>query len=116
MTKETKHSHACECFGRTLGIQFNKVPSVVPEVYGKQSEVQKPLSALIAQHNLTQECVEHIRYLRTRIRWTNELEEELIRLHKAGTPPIIGEFGVPLGGSPQVKELVQKLADQYEAL
>jgi hypothetical protein len=34
-----------------------------------------------------------IAYLRTRARWTEELEQELIRLHIAGTPPSMCDFG-----------------------
>lgn len=45
-------------------------------------------------------CACDVRYLRTRSRWTEELEEELIRLHKAGTPPNVMEFGSPYALSP----------------
>ena len=44
--------------------------------------------------DLTEACISDIAYLRTRNRHTSELEEELIRLHRAGTPPNIMEFGV----------------------
>jgi hypothetical protein len=38
-------------------------------------------------------CAGDVWYLRQRSRWTQELENELIRLHKEGTPPNICEFG-----------------------
>lgn len=39
-------------------------------------------------------CMSDVSYLRTRNRWTQELEDELIELHLQGTPPNIYEFGV----------------------
>lgn len=38
-------------------------------------------------------CAMDVWYLRTRSRWTQELESKLIQLHQAGTPPNINEFG-----------------------
>ena len=38
-------------------------------------------------------CASDVYYLRTRSRWTPELEAELIRLHAARTPPNMCEFG-----------------------
>lgn len=49
-----------------------------------------------------------IGYLRTRHRWTPELEAELIRLHNAGTPPNIMEFGV----TEQTQAALMKAAEQ----
>jgi hypothetical protein len=40
------------------------------------------------------QCACDILYLRSRSRWTIELEQKLIALHKAGTPPNVYEFGV----------------------
>lgn len=45
-------------------------------------------------HGYTEECLRDISYLRSRHRHTPELEAELIRLHQAGTPPDVFEFGV----------------------
>lgn len=42
---------------------------------------------------VTESCARAISYLRMRSRWTEELEEELIALHRAGSPPNIFEFG-----------------------
>lgn len=41
----------------------------------------------------SQSCAADVRYLRSRSRWTQELEDELIRLHKEGKPPNMNEFG-----------------------
>lgn len=38
-------------------------------------------------------CAEDVAYLRTRHRHTQQLEDELIALHKAGKPPNMNEFG-----------------------
>ena len=57
------------------------------------------------QMGLTKECVTDMVYLRTRQRWTPELEAELIRLHQAGTPPNMMEFGV-------TEETQQNLLDE----
>jgi hypothetical protein len=38
-------------------------------------------------------CAADVVYLRGRSRWTQELEDELIRLYKEGNPPNINEFG-----------------------
>lgn len=40
------------------------------------------------------ECARHVLYLRTRSRWTEKLEEELINLHKEGKSVNIMDFGV----------------------
>ncbi len=43
--------------------------------------------------NISLACADDVIYLRSRQRHTPELEQELIALHKAGTPPNIFEFG-----------------------
>lgn len=48
---------------------------------------------LAEELNVSPGCAIDILYLRTRSRWTQELEDELIRLHKEGNPPNIMEFG-----------------------
>jgi len=42
---------------------------------------------------VSEECVSDVGYLRSRSRWSEELELELIALHKAGNPPNVNEFG-----------------------
>lgn len=49
---------------------------------------------LAKQLDVSEECASDVWYLRSRHRHTLELEAELIRLHKAGTPPDIFNFGV----------------------
>lgn len=48
---------------------------------------------LIDRCNMSGACISDIVYLRSRKRHTEELEEELIALHAAGTPPDIKVFG-----------------------
>ncbi len=38
-------------------------------------------------------CATDVWYLRSRSRWTQELEDKLISLHKSGNAPNICEFG-----------------------
>ena len=42
---------------------------------------------------VSEECVSDVEYLRSRNRWSEELELELIALHKAGNPPNVNDFG-----------------------
>lgn len=74
------------------------------EVEGKMDEFQEFLdkvaeetinyiSELAQKLNITEACAEDVWYLRTRSRWSQELEDKLIELHKAGTPPNIMGFG-----------------------
>jgi len=51
------------------------------------------INELEKQPGISQACANDVVYLRTRMRHTPELEAELIRLHKAGTPPNVMEFG-----------------------
>lgn len=41
---------------------------------------------------VTSSCALDILYLRNRSRWTQQLEDKLIQLHKEGNPPNICEF------------------------
>ena len=49
---------------------------------------------IMKKYGVDRNCAQDIEYLRTRARHTEELENELIALHKAGTPPNMMEFGV----------------------
>lgn len=51
------------------------------------------ISGIAKINNVSESCAADIYYLRTRSRWSKALEEELITLHKAGTPPNMNEFG-----------------------
>ena len=48
---------------------------------------------LVQAAQVSPECVLDVEYLRTRNRWTQELQFELIALHKAGKVPNMNEFG-----------------------
>lgn len=43
--------------------------------------------------NISHQCALDVIYLRSRSRWTEELEAKLIQLHKDGIPPNVMEFG-----------------------
>lgn len=62
---------------------------------------------------VSRNCAADICYLRSRSRWTQALEDELIALHKQGTPPNIFEFGVTNETKNNLMEEVKKrlLAD-----
>lgn len=48
---------------------------------------------LAAELGVSMSCAADVEYLRTRNRHTPELEQELIELHRKGTPPNIFSFG-----------------------
>jgi hypothetical protein len=52
------------------------------------------INAVRRQLRVDRACAEDVVYLRTRNRWSPELEAELIRLHRVGTPPDMNRFGV----------------------
>src|SRR5258706_11283565 len=58
----------------------------------------KYVEKLAHKLHISVECAIDVVYLRGRSRWTPALEKELIRLHRAGTPPLIFDFGVSTGG------------------
>ena len=55
--------------------------------------LQEHLNSLAKELQCSTACAADVWYLRQRSCWTQELEHELIRLHNAGTPPNICEFG-----------------------
>ena len=58
-----------------------------------QDETEKYIEGLAKNLGVTYDCACDVWYLRTRSRWTQELEDELIRLHKQGYRPNMCEFG-----------------------
>ncbi len=61
-------------------------------------------SQLAADLNCSLSCAADILYLRTRSRWTQELEDELVAAHKRGEEINIFEFG-------STRETQQELLD-----
>ena len=43
--------------------------------------------------DISEQCADDVLYLRSRRRWTPQLEAELIQLHKDGKPPNVYDFG-----------------------
>lgn len=58
-----------------------------------QEEQMKYVESLAQELGVSVKCAEDVNYLRSRSRHTEELEAELIRLHKEGNPPNVFEFG-----------------------
>lgn len=56
------------------------------------NELESYLKSLSEELNCSYACAGDVWYLRQRSRWTQELEDELIRLYKEGTPPNIFEM------------------------
>ncbi len=56
------------------------------------NELVTHLESLAEELDCSVGCAGDVWYLRQRSRWTQELEDELISLHNAGTPPNICEF------------------------
>jgi hypothetical protein len=65
------------------------------EMDAMQGLHDKFVKNLTKELNVSVHCANDIVYLRSRSRWTQELEDELIKLHKEGNPPNIFEFGNP---------------------
>ena len=68
------------------------------EVFQKMIDVSnkaanEEIAQLAVELSVCEATAMDVWYLRTRSRHTPELEKELIRLHEAGTPPNICEFG-----------------------
>lgn len=57
------------------------------------NELQEYLESLAGELQCSVACAGDVWYLRQRSRWTQELENELIALYNADTPPNICEFG-----------------------
>lgn len=55
--------------------------------------MNKEIEELARELDVSEACAQDVWYLRTRSRHTQELEEELIQLHRDGNPPNIMEFG-----------------------
>jgi len=83
----------------TLKVNLKKV-----DEEGSWAELQKFMNALhdetdehirkIAEElSITQDCAADVWYLRSRSRWTQDLEDKLIDLHKQGQRPNMCEFG-----------------------
>jgi len=52
----------------------------------------KHIRGIATELDISEDCAMDVWYLRSRGRWTEELETELIRLHKNGTPPNICDW------------------------
>lgn len=68
----------------------------------------KRAAALAESLNITEACAADVIYLRTRNRWTPELEKELIRLHKEGNPPNVMDFGC----TPETGQALMNIAEE----
>lgn len=49
---------------------------------------------LAKELSVSESCARDIFYLRSRSRWSQELEDELIHLHQKGERPNMNDFGV----------------------
>ncbi len=58
-----------------------------------QDETVLYIQSLAKELNVSENCAGDVWYLRTRSRWTQELENQLIQLHKEGNPPNMCDFG-----------------------
>jgi hypothetical protein len=67
------------------------LPKQIEEIGNK--EAQEYFRSLADELNCCMACATDVWYLRQRSRWTQELENELIRLYAEGNPPNICEFG-----------------------
>lgn len=52
-----------------------------------QDSINDYISNLAEKLGVSNRCAGDVYYLRTRSRWTQDLEDKLIKLHKEGNPP-----------------------------
>lgn len=57
------------------------------------NSLNQEFETLSKELNCSVSCAMDVWYLRTRSRWTQQLEEQLIQLHKEGKKPNMCEFG-----------------------
>lgn len=57
-----------------------------------QADYMKHIQEVAKKLEISEDAASDVVYLRTRSRWSEETEKELIRLHKAGNPPNIMEW------------------------
>ena len=69
--------------------KMEQFQEMMDEIY---DETYRYITDLADKLNVSEACASDIVYLRNRSRWTPELEQLLIQLHKEGTPPNIFEF------------------------
>lgn len=55
-------------------------------------ETNQYIINLSKELNISMRCASDVWYLRTRSRWSEENEKELIRLHSVGTPPNVFDW------------------------
>lgn len=77
------------------------------------NDYEQEIASLIKELGITRACAIDVLYLRTRVRHTPELEEELIALHRSGERPDMQSFGVPPGGSQIMKDVVKAAKERY---
>jgi hypothetical protein len=68
--------------------------NTLTEIMSKaQDEYVEYVQKFAEENNISTACANDIIYLRSRSRWTQKLEDELIQLYKEGNPPNIMDFG-----------------------
>ena len=67
--------------------QFQQLMAELHEAYDQESQ------SIAKQLVVSLGCALDVQYLRSRSRWTQELEDRLIQLHREGRPPNIFDFG-----------------------
>jgi hypothetical protein len=62
---------------------------LMDEYHNVMDEYQETLASKLG---ISIQCASHVLYLRTRSRWTQKLEDELIQSHKDGKPLRLNEI------------------------
>lgn len=79
-----------------------------------ESTHESYITDLAAELNVSIACAADVEYLRTRNRHTPELEQELIELHRKGTPPNIFSFGCTEETGKKLLDLAMSLTSKGE--
>lgn len=70
--------------------QWDEFQKVMDTLHDEQTQY---INTLADEMKVSVDCAGDIVYLRSRSRWTQELENQLIQLYKEGKAPNIFEFG-----------------------
>lgn len=93
----------------TKRVSPQELDKVVKTLIESEADYFNKRAAVLAENlSVTEACAADVMYLRTRNRWTPELEKELIRLHKEGNPPNVMEFGC----TPETGQALMDIAEE----
>lgn len=78
-------------------------------------EMEKYTKSLAEELGVSVSCASSVEYLRTRSRWTQELEDNLIEMDKKGLPmPNMCDYGVTEETQEDMRKLIEEIERKHE--